>query len=125
MTRDRKKSYIHTSVLIASNVMPTDGICLNINAPSIPRNKTMGSHSDHTNRCLVCSPSCGVGFNHVKLFVCGFIIVGAWGLLGWFHVMRVWFNILLGCIFVNVFILCPLPYCVSPAYNLAILSSVR
>ena len=42
MTRDRKKSYVHTSVLIASDVMPTDGICLNINAPSIPRNKTAG-----------------------------------------------------------------------------------
>ena len=28
-----------------------------------------GSHSDRISRCSVCSPNCGVRFNHVKLFV--------------------------------------------------------
>ena len=29
----------------------------------------MGSHSDHLSRCSVCSPSHGIRFDHVKLFV--------------------------------------------------------
>ena len=125
MIRGWKKSYVHTSVLIASDIMPTDGICWNINTLPIPRNKATGSCSDHTSRRSVCSPNCGVRFNHVKLLFCGCIIVGVRGSLRWFYVVHVWLNVSLSCIFIIVFILCPMLYRVGPAYNLAILSSAH
>ena len=39
MIRDLQKNYDLVSGQIASDLMLTDGICCNINAPSIPRNK--------------------------------------------------------------------------------------
>ena len=63
------------------------------------------------------------GLDLIMLNCLWFIIVGVWGSLRWFHVVCVWFNTSLGCIYVIVFMLCPLLYRVSPAYNLAILSS--
>ena len=82
-------------------------------------------HSDHVIRCSVCSPYHGVRFNHVKLFVCGCIIVGAQRLLGWFHAALVWSSVSFGHMFIIVFILCTLLYHVSPVYNLAILRSAH
>ena len=51
-----------------------------------------GSHSDCVIRCSVHLQHCGVRFNHVKLFICGFVFVGAWRLLGWLYIVLVQFN---------------------------------
>ena len=124
MIRDWKKSFVLTSVLIASDIMLTDGICLNISVPSISRNKATGSRLDCIGGCSVCSPSHGVRFDHVRLFVA-------------YHCSCVGIAQMVSCspcmvpyitrlyIYVIVFILCPLLYRVSPAYNMAILSSVH
>ena len=71
--------------------------------------EAVGSHSDHVIGRSVHSQHHGVRFNHVKLFVCGFIFVGAWRPLGWLYVVLVWFSVSLGCMFIFVF------YIMSPA----------
>ena len=91
MIRGRKKSYILTSVLIASDAVPTDRICTISMHLSSPEIEAVGSCSDHVIRCSVHSQHRGVRFNHVKLFICGFIFVGAWRLLRWLYVVLVWY----------------------------------
>ena len=117
MTRDWKKSYVCTSVLIVSDVMPTDETSTYLPFQEIrPWGPTWTILVDAQSALKT------TGLDLIMLN-CGCIIVEVWGSLGWFHIACIWFNMLLGCIFVIVILLCPLLYRVSPVYNLAILSS--